>query len=276
MKKNTLFFYFLIVIFSYSLLSCSDSENISDKKLLPSQIKQNYSLNSASPGSSVRIVDNYTYDESNRLINISQAYTHSSTDNERINTKNTIIKYDDEGRILETNITSSENSAIGVVFIDKYSYDGDNVNIKRDGKDFASIRVSAQNIVLTYALVGESREVVTYQLDNKGNVIQYSYVSDNTNQRRYNTDGKNGIFKQVNTPRWFLITQAIFSNYQIENATKEFTFADEKWIEFTYNELQYNNDDYPVLIKTIPSPGWIGTSPTKMEIEYVPAKIITQ
>lgn len=279
MKKNNFLFSLSMSLFLCLLLSCSDDESISNKQLLPSQIKLNYNLSSSSPGTSVEVVDVFTYDDNNRLTNISHTYTSTFTsESKSVNLKNTVIKYDTEGRIIEANITSSENSAISIVSVEKYSYDGDKITINKDGKDFATIQLSSKNITLTYALVGESKEVVTYELDDRGNVIEYVFKSDYTNKYRYTTDRKNGIFKDVNTPHWFLITQTAFSEYQLENTTKRYTFnsSDDKWIEYTYNEIQYNKEVYPVSITTKPSPDWVGISSSTMAIEYIPAKTITE
>ncbi|QIK59309.1 hypothetical protein G7050_05440 [Dysgonomonas sp. HDW5A] len=275
MKKNNFLFSLSMSLFLCLLLSCSDDESISNKQLLPSQIKLNYNLSSSSPGTSVEVVDAFTYDDDNRLTNISHTYT-STSESKSVNLKNTVIKYDTDGRIIEANITSSENSAISKVSVEKYSYDGDKIKINKDGKDFATIQLSSKNITLTYALVGESKEVVTYELDDRGNVIEYVFKSDYTNKYRYTTDRKNGIFKDVNTPHWFLITQTAFSEYQLENTIKRYTSgsSDDKWIEYTYNEIQYNKDLYPVSIRTKPSPDWLGISSSTMTIEYIPAKTI--
>ena len=274
MKTISRFFSFLVLILTCFLFSCSDNDNISDKKLLPSQIIQNYRLTSSSPGVSVETINKYTYDDSNRLEKISHTYTATEGSERIVNTRSTLIKYDAESRVSEVHITTSENSAIGVVSIEKYTYSGDKITRNKDGKDIAIIQASDKNIQVTDLIVGESQSSTNYQLDINGNVIEYRYTSDYSNHRRYNFDQKNGIFKQVNTPKWFLITQSEFLGYQSENRTKEFVASDDNWVEFTYNEMQYNNDDYPVIVKKIPSPGWIGASSTTMTVEYIQATAV--
>lgn len=274
MKRSN---YFLsLLVFIGVLSSCSDNDNdkISNKQLLPSKVTQNFILTSSSPFVDVEIVESYIYDENNRLTNISKVYSATNPESKAIT--NTIMSYDAEGRISGTDITTSQNEAIGVVTEERYAYEGNKIIKSRNGENIAVIEVLENKIIVTDLIEGEAKTTINYILANNGSVIEYSYSSDYKIQNRYSFDGKNGIYKQVNTPDWFLITEAGFYGYLIENKTSELLFSDGKWSEYTYNELKYNNDDYPVFIKTSPTPGLIGINPSTRAVDYIQAKNIVK
>lgn len=222
MKTITNLFYPVILVCIILSSSCSDNEDgiytDPNAKLLP--IKISYSKSNRSY---------YTYDASNRLIEILSSYKF---DNEFVGSYSFLyeIKYTADNKVdslyktmgpYQTRTTYVPNDTIG------FDYDG--LKITATSKfSVLEMTIDEQGQVLTASLKptilsgGLSWERL-YEYDSTGNISRCTlkYSTGETYVINYTYDNRNGIFKNVNTPQWLLVTQldenCIINNEIYEN-----------------------------------------------------------
>lgn len=243
MRRNNLLSAFCVIFISFLIPSCSD-DNDSDYEVFPGGTSAKILPVKVIGDKNATIID-YEYDNNNRPVTIKRKWPRAG---EGCFTKT--ISYDTEGRIVKlTHIhTTPENN-----YISTYTYNGSQITVKYDN--------SAQSFTIE---VNESGQILKRdQLDVDGNVV-YSedFVYDDNgniknkntsylNYRSYTYDDKNGIFKNVNIPQWFLATQLselyMFNNNVVDESVKYSNGEIEKRllvdsgfkIVYTYNENGY-------------------------------------
>lgn len=243
MKRN----YFILLCVAFTIIltafSCSDDDESDYKvfpggtsaKLLPIKIK----------GEKGIAEYYYEYDADNRLVSKKTVWPLAGKNNYSTLT----ISYDDEGRIIGT--TNKDENFVENNYTFSYSYNDSEITVK-------SIPASLRNLKIIideegkmlkseqFTDEGNLYSVMNYEYDNQGNII-------NTNDSRdLKYDDKNGIFKHVNVPQWFLATQ-LYELYCFKNNVVEETYRTS--YKITDTELSvggfkikytYNENGYPV------------------------------
>ena len=244
MRRNNLLSAFYVIFISFLMLSCSD-DNDSDYEVFPGGTSAKI-LPVKVTGDKNATIIYYEYDNNNRLVTIKREWPRAGE-----GSTNT-ISYDTEGRIvkLTRTHTTPENN-----YIWTYTYNGSQITAKYDK--------SAHSFIIE---VNESGHILKRdQLDVDGNVVysEYFVYDDNgniknkntshPNYRSYTYDDKNGIFKNVNIPQWFLATQLselyTFDNNVVEESVKysngeiEERLLVDSGFKIAYT---YNGNDYPI------------------------------
>jgi hypothetical protein len=122
-----------------------------------------------------------------------------------------------------------------------------------------------QGNVITLQITGEVGEdtftdTQTLTVDNNGNLLNdgyYSYtydakgnvtkMSSADEQLIYTYDDKNGMFKNLNLPKWVIVYFLSEQGHIVNNATS-FSYTDEEFPEDNYSaqiQYEYNADNYP-------------------------------
>lgn len=244
MKRNIFLFVSCILSLSFLTFSCSDDDNDgifpggTSAKLLPTVIK----------GEKGIFESYYQYDSRNRLISKKDVWPR---DGKRSSTYE--VSYDTEGRISKMVQTDSKYTADNRILT--YVYDGSKVTVQSDNPAQADfiVEIDDQGKVLKFQSApneGSSSYTENYDYDTNGNIkgIQKS----GRKYRSYRYDNKNGIFKHINMPQWFIVTQLnelyMFNNNITEEIVSDSSqekaelrgIVDEGYkITYVYNENGY-------------------------------------
>ncbi|SHF84644.1 hypothetical protein [Dysgonomonas macrotermitis] len=249
MKKNLLLLVLCFFSFSFLMLSCSDDDNSNDNfpggtsaKLLPVKVKGDRGIKEAS----------YEYDDNNRLIQYKITWP-SSKSNDYLLYK---INYNTNGNVSEMQYTMFTGGKIDAEYTISYNYNGDLITVINDGLYMVGdqkIKIDGSGRILELKQLEERTNNSVYYSENFEYDTNGNIKSKNTSNSLYSTytyDDKNGIFKYVNTPQWFLQSQLgglfTFNNNPVEeNAgyrSDEVALrgvAPGFKIEYTYNENGY-------------------------------------
>ena len=238
------------------------NNNESDKKLLPLKIITHISsiLTYSENGSSCQI---FEYDKQNRITCIK---------NTNYGIEGVTIKIFYENDNIKTEETHPDNPQSKI--IKTYRHDG--MKILVDGEVLINVD---NNLQATHIEQGEYGPFY-FTYDENGNAMSYTYHAWNDERTQtvnftYNED--NGIFRNVNTPSWFLTTQ-IIKYISSENNKIIYqslynncaTTADENGHIFYKYEYTYNSDGYPTKVEEVPV-GVMSNSSLWFEIEHIEA-----
>ncbi len=247
----------LLAIGAFALTGCSgedDSMN-SSARLLPSKVSAQYRA-------SAKRIYSYKYDESNRMTEYKETrYYGNDISLQDIETTCKII-YGGNNRI-DTMIIIPRLINIDTTLADMlyelvndtitFDYKADTIIAKRKNKTNEEIVVDSQGYVYSHQYVIEgdlTKQVkVDYQYDNNGNIQKYIVNSEDEAEAPYmyyTYDSRNGIFRNVNTPQWFLVIM-INQEFNFLNNYKE--YVDNKGNKWGI-EYKYNSDDYPVYFRS--------------------------
>lgn len=267
-----------IIAISGLLTSCSNEDDngnelvsSSASRLLPSATTETYSTDVyGDERDHVTISTRYTYNESNQ-------FSETSVKSERrtlsATTTNTIFTYDTNGNITHTQTTQTGGEQNDAKTHDRdYIHSGNEIKIIEKGETIGIIQLNAVGQVAKYIWYDSEKNPVTqsYSYDKQGNLIQYTYVSNShTQSEKYTTDNKNGIFKCVATPQWYLVINYYNSGYFNNPATASSSVNGSNFEIFRNFQYKYNRDFYPVQKISSLAPGWIGGSDTSLNIEYI-------
>lgn len=172
----------------------------------------------------------------------------------------------------------------------KYTIDENDesiINILVDDSYNEQIKQYANNIIYYYGLdviyspnLQVAENLQKYYCDSTWNLKEYNYITEDTySARQLRTDGYNGIFKHVNLPRWFMISQWNYEFIGLEhlfNNTREiwmYNSFKERYQPFAENFYKYNSYGYPIEKIDQCLPGWGGAT-NIMTIEYIEANNI--
>jgi hypothetical protein len=158
------------------------------------------------------------------------------------------------------------------------------INILVDESYIEKIKQYTGNIIYYYGLdisyspdIQFAENLQKYYCDSEWNIKEYNYITEDIfAARQLRTDGYNGIFKHVNLPAWFMISQWNYEFIGLEhlfNNTKEIWMYDvyrDRYVPFMMNSYKYNSYGYPVEKIDQFESGW-GESASIMTIEYIEA-----
>ncbi|MFR9165222.1 MAG: hypothetical protein ACLVKO_02935 [Dysgonomonas sp.] len=269
-----------ILLFSLSaivliLSFCSCDKLDADKNYLyiPSQITERDSANVAS-------TVNLGYDSMNRLTEIAETITRDTI---TYYVSQTSISYDDKGNPLQMNKTETvyspenkQNDTFENTYSFSYATDNtvDIIHKRNEENETISIKLNGDGMIETYSEQNSAKNIgFTYTGKN------ISTKTENNAVETYTYDDKRGLFRDINTPQWFIIAfldnydlkiSALFErNVSIQNNPVgiQRKDAEEKTSRNLY-EYTYNAFHYPIHISEGPK-----TNPYKtVDIYYTKAK----
>jgi len=240
--KNLLGLFCIISILSF-FISCSDSDD--DAQVFPGGTSAKL-LPVKAEGEKKTYCFYYEYDNNNRLLSEKIAWTESNYATYKINygTDGNIDKmtydYFEDGKIIEEGSHSLT-----------YTYNGSQIKVNNSKRklDKWLIEVDDQGRILESKTIfsGDKEYIYTTTYEySDGNIKRADGVD-------YSYDNKNGIFKYVNTPQWFLVSQLNIMYFLKNNATEFNQILEERNSEtkasgttpgnkITYT---YNSNGYP-------------------------------
>jgi len=282
MKMKSILLVFLTILGIFSFTSCMDSENNShvnsSVRLLPAKIITEHEASS-------RRIFTYNYDENNRLI----SYVETSLFGNNIgledmetacrityNSSNEIDSLIIIPRLLNdfADVNNTMSAFVNDTIV--FDYEGQEISINYKNKDKETIMVDPQGNVLSYKYNGgaEGELEITnhYHYDDAGNITKVSIhngIESPYIPYTYNYDKRNGIFKNINVPQWFLVIM-LNQNFNLLNNYNEYIDYDGGSWSIEYD---YNSDDYPIFRRI----AYDGTDKIKVSeaptrIDYIPAK----
>ncbi|MDL2264999.1 hypothetical protein LJC43_01250 [Parabacteroides sp. OttesenSCG-928-G21] len=161
------------------------------------------------------------------------------------------------------------------------------INVLVDESYSEKIKQHAGNVIYYYGLdvsYSPNLQVIEnlqkYYCDSEWNIKEYNYITEDFfSARQLRTDGYNGIFKHVNLPAWFMISQWNYEFIGLEhlfNNAREIWMYDlyrDRYVPFLVNDYKYNSHGYPIEKTDWYESGW-GESTSTMTIEYIEANKI--
>jgi hypothetical protein len=247
----------LILVGMFFCTSCADSENNhvnSSLKLIPAKIDVEYEASN-------RHTYTYKYDGDNRLVEYVETSLYgNNTGLEDMETRCKIV-YNDENnidtliispRLLEdyADIDNSLYELINDTVM--FEYQGQEVTVKYKKKKDEKILINPNREVVRYEYYGgidnELKITNTYEYDDQGNILRI-VINNGVDQPyipyTYTYDKRNGIYKNVNIPQWFMAIM-LDQRFNMSNNYKEYWDVDGyKWTM----EYSYDKNDYPVFMK---------------------------
>lgn len=250
----------VIAAISATLVSCDDDDD-----------------NGGIPGSEsvlpTLITTTYSYGENTENETISFRYNESGNDTTSIIS---FSKSKDGGDAIEFSVVYSNAQVIAVKQGNETVYTYETVTPKSTGGSTATRLITkkdAQGNSVAYITVNSSNQVVSYSEESEDaedrEVSTYTYSGKNISKEvikegeenvvtgTYSYNSNSGVFKNVTTPQWFIVTEfgvetTVLSG-QVHNAVTKLTAvsADNKKVEYPVN--------YQSLIKGFP---------TKFSIKY--------
>ena len=210
---------------------------------------------------------------------------------DNLNTTFQFFKYDSYNRIVEIESVSSYDSTLSVISYENgnikveriysgkpdvietsiYKHGGSNVFIEIDGQpSLSTISINDVFQVTSYANpIWSHCKEMRFTYDKNGNISSYAYIpGDNTNTLVYGD--KKGVFRNGNTPSWFLVTQ--IGDIAIQSLYNNCSSISKQGAVYKYNST-YNSTDYPTKIENITDDFSISYNiyyNTDMEIPEVP------
>ena len=216
--------------------------------------------------------------------------TTSGSEN-NLNTTHQFFKYDLFNRIVEIESISSNDSTLSVISYENgnikvertysnkpdvketsiYRNDGSNVFIETDGQSsLSTISINDLFQVTSYANpIWSHCKEVRFTYNENGSVNSYTYLpGNNTNTLKY--DNKKGVFRNDQTPSWFLVTQ--IGDIAIQSLYNN-CFAISKQSTISKYNSTYNSADYPTKIENITDDFYLSYNiyyNTDLEIPEIP------
>jgi len=296
MRRNIYKAVLLGVFTALIFLSCSDNLkrfDLDDTTLLPKLLVTEASYN-AEPWFDYTYTTTVKYDEMKRplLIEARTDRVHYKTKKEDlVSLVETTFAYPDELTIqvikITERLTPNPDEEELIRSTDIYNYaitsSGDQIFIsqRKNGEENETIIVDTQERTISlegyYALAhlgGKQSFSKFYRYDKNENIIGDKSVNgDYMVEHRYKSDKYNGIYKNVNLPIWYLVTQFdglqdpfehLFNNIrEASSSVRGHGFSG-----YYTNEYEYNQQGYPVKKRMIPDPDLLGLWGNTMTIEY--------
>lgn len=242
----------------YLFVSCSDTDNgqtNSSMRLLPVKISTDIEASN-------KRTYTYAYDTSNRLVEyVETSLFGNNIGLEDMETTCKIV-YNEHNDIDSLIITPRLLNDFGGIDSSVYDlvndtvlfeYKGEEVIVRYRNKKDEKIYINSRREVVAYeyysGIDGLLKITNTYEYDDKGNILKI--VINNGVDKPYIPyvyayDNRNGIFKNVNIPQWFMVIM-LDQRFNMANNYKEYSDYDNcKWIM----EYSYNKNDYPIFKKT--------------------------
>lgn len=246
----------LMSVGMFFCISCTDenSDMNSTLKYLPVKIEVEYEASNKHTYS-------YKYDKANRLVEyVETSLFGNNIGLEDMETRCRIVYNDDNNidtliispRLLEEypDIDNSLYELINDTVL--FEYNDREITVKYRNKKDEKILVNINREVISYEYYSgpdaELKITNTYQYDNKGN-IQRIVINNGVDKPyvpyTYTYDKRNGIYKNVNIPQWFMAIM-LDQRFNMSNNYKEYWDVDGyKWTM----EYGYDKNDYPVFMK---------------------------
>lgn len=235
-----------IIVISLFHCACSDNENNiynkPDAKLIPICIYNNYGMEY-----------NYKYDDKDRItqiemkdISLVSVYPPATTHTLYL------IKYDDQNRIDSLIRVFKASYETAQYFPDDtvvYVYTGD--EIRCNSKYFTEIlETDTQGKILTgrFESIDKENDLYNgssniYEYDNNNNILSVNTIyADNIEDKyTYTYDKRNGVFKNVNMPQWFMVSQLSTEKQTVNNIIS--TMSED--IVYSITSYKYTENNYP-------------------------------
>lgn len=244
----------VLILAGTILSSCSDADGNhvnSSMRLLPVKI-------STESEASNRRTYTYKYDTSNRLIEyVETSLFGNNIGLEDMETTCKIV-YNEQNNIdsliisphLINDFADIDNSLYALVSDTVvFEYQGEEVLVKYKNKKDEKIYINSRREVVAYeyysGVAGKLKITNSYEYDDKGNILRI-VINNGVDKPyipyTYAYDNRNGIFKNVNVPQWFMVIM-LDQRFNMSNNYKEYSDYDGyKWLM----EYGYNRDDYPI------------------------------
>ena len=238
MKYYKILLTLIVTVITTSFVACSDDNPEFSKKYLPVKI--------VSEGEISTTVINYSYDNNNRLTKAvkTETYTIDNSQNE-ISLE---IDYNNLNKVSRLMKTVKEESADQKTDTIDFTYSGTNI---RADNYIATVNTEGQLLTL-HKFEGNENNIKTTRFceyDSLGNLSKSTFIEFDNPSRHISTyeyDQLNGIFKDVNIPKWFLIA-CLDENFNLENNSTQQTIVSADGEDFVTTRLyEYNMDGYPV------------------------------
>lgn len=255
MKKNNLLIVMLLSIITF-FSGCSvdaiyfgtdkegpEAEHDLSEKLLPTCIitesEKIFSFDNTT-------YQHFKYDTFDRIVEINRVST--------LDTLLTVISYgNDFIKVVKSDSKYPEETEVKI-----YRYEGSMITIEGESPIYMDKKQQVTSYI-NKTWVGEFNINLTY--DENGNAVSYTYHpwhDERTNTLLLKYDDKNGIFRHVKTPSWFLVTQiggdiAYQNLYNNCIAYGEASQMNENSENAYYGyQYTYNSAGYPLEISQIP------------------------
>lgn len=293
---------FLLWIFLIGIISisCDDSlepnPNEKDSNWVPVKIVTKAVLNAA-PWYNYTYTTEVEYDKEKRPLfirNTTERVHQDTKVKEQVSVVDMELAYPDDHTIQTVNSVErlsadeSETETYSNTYI--YSFTDSEVEtmilIKKDGEEDGVIKVDKEKRLivcngLRNLYSGERVSfTVQYEYDKDGNITKHKSISYDgyIQQQRFRTDKKNGIYRNVNLPLWFLVSQfksqQATEEHAFNNATEITSSVGEKdnFHGYGTNHYEYNSHGYPVMKTFRPSMDLIGIwgNTSAMDYQYIP------
>lgn len=263
-----------------AFISCDNDDDDNNqpvyKEVVPSKITYNYGTSTSTPNDTKSIEYTFEYDDQGRISKYSYEYFDNGVSRNFVTT--TALEYN--GHNIKSVTTRSDTEQNWTT---SFSLTGS--EIKTNQTDRNPIKLDLKHRPLSYGTHASGEEKYrryfvydSYEAYNSyGNTILYTWhpnQDDTTQQFLFIYDNKNGIFKNVTTPTWYIATQIGNQLYtenlgglEYRNLVNNCTEAREIGGETIYTYINtYNSDNYPSKITR--DPNYDGGEIISYEIEY--------
>lgn len=255
MKRNIILRISVVILFTVAILSCDSSSDREPSriKLLPSRVEYSFSSN-IPPNIPYSLISVYSYDNKNRITRIDNTY---KTNGEINSIYTTLLEYKDE-LIIEKRFPVDNPEDITII-----TYRHSVPKIFMDDEEL--MKVDKQLRVIEY-------KGYIYNYDKRGNITSYTYhpwQDERTSTLNLTYDKKNGVFRHVETPSWYITTR-LQPNFTLFNNCLTESGVGGSYYKY---DMSYNDVDYPTEINRIPVNFLGGASAGTYKISYTEAGI---
>lgn len=262
MKINKSFFLGLCILLAAVSASCNKSEGgdpaSSGVKLLPCRITITATANypQFSGSETILLIE---YDDQNRVLYTTERTRFFLYDP---GWPTLITKFTYEGSVITTT-ASHDESKPWMSTVRSYV-------LKNEGSQTFVDYHQRIEVDGELRVISAPQEFFSY--DGKGNLANITQGEDEQQQTicEFTYDDKNGIFRYVNMPPWFMVTRAALGDTGCLNMANNCLKAKENGVVVYEYENTYNSDNYPVKILRKPI-GIDENESFSYRIEYVSA-----
>lgn len=232
----------VVTALSVSFFSCSDDDDDDnfDTTYLPKTIVEKEFYD----GGTSSYAYNFSYDSDNRLIEWTEGsilYT---------------ITYGADGKITKLEETYSGNTE-GI--ITNFKYEGNKISFLNEDNEVDEVITINNNGTIASFTEDDHTDKFSYSGKNITS-INSTYEDEGytgTGKLNIKYDGKAGVFRNVNTPQWFIYTH-IYSEFGMTTGNNAATLDERAYIEgvevykgAVKNTFEYNEEKYPKFITSI-------------------------
>ncbi|MCD8044314.1 MAG: hypothetical protein LUH10_14785 [Tannerellaceae bacterium] len=264
-----------LFVTAFCLTACDKEETI-ERALVPEFVSWNYSANDGS-NDRVTAYNAYWYDESGRYDIVDYVYDSSRSGLYKSNIEFTYNEQDELASVKTTTYHSGNKTER----VKNYVRTGHTIDIIEEDEISGYIKLdekSGKAIRYTYYQNSfEGRYVYEYEYiyDSAGNLsgtVEWfvNPSSERREEKRYDSDTKNGIYKNVNMPQWYLVTNGSSGLGLINNRLYSYIKnPDGSEFRFEIYDYEYNEHGYPTKMYSYLDSEWVGGSATSYIIRYV-------